>query len=161
MAGGKIPVLEDGVGVQEQNADHPHAPVVHVVPRSNLRNIVYIFAIGVGMIAGGAINAMIATTLAQPSFIIYFNLTAGNSTTLIGATNGTFYAGGFFGVFFGAWAADRFGRRKAIAVNCIMATIWMALLAGSVHIAMFITIRYVDRLSLHPSYTTLCFFPHC
>lgn len=81
------------------------------------------------MLAGGAINAMIATTLAQPTFISYMGLTGKDAANLEGACNGTFYAGGAIGVFFGSWAADRFGRRIAMAINALLSLVCSALLA--------------------------------
>lgn len=129
--------VEDTVAVERVPAP------VTAKPKIIGQNLVFILAIGMAMIVGGAINGMIATTLAQPSFNAYFGLTAGNSTSLIGATNGTFYAGGFCGVFFGAWLADKFGRKRALALNCILSIVWLALLAGSVKMAMFITFRFV------------------
>ncbi|RFU33289.1 hypothetical protein B7463_g3053, partial [Scytalidium lignicola] len=111
-------------------------------PKTNIRNVLYILGISTGMLAGGAINAMIATTLAQPTFISYMKLDGSNATSLIGATNGTFYAGGAIGVFFGSWAADRFGRRMAMAINAALSLICSALLAGSVNMTMFIIVRF-------------------
>lgn len=115
----------------------------HIKPRVNTQNVIFIIAAAMSMVAGGALNGMIATTLAQPSFITHFKLTAGNSTSLIGATNGTFYAGGFFGVFCGAWVADKFGRRTALQVTLALSVVWLALLAASVNISMFIVFRFV------------------
>ncbi len=111
-------------------------------PKTNWKNVAYILGISTGMLAGGAINAMIATTLAQPTFISYMKLDGPNALQLIGATNGTFYGGGALGVFFGSWAADRYGRRMAMAINAILSLICAALTAGSVNITMFIVVRY-------------------
>lgn len=112
-----------------------------VKPKTSVRNVVYILGISTGMLAGGAINAMIATTLAQPTFISYMRLTGSDATNLMGACNGTFYAGGAIGVFFGSWAADRFGRRIAMAINAALSLVCSALLAGSVNMTMFIVVR--------------------
>ena len=138
--------------------EKPHAEMMDVAetassedakPKLTRRNVLLIMAIAMAMVAGGAVNGMIATTLAQPSFIVYFDLDTGDPTSLIGATNGMFYGGGAIGVFFGAWAADKFGRRKALAINCILSTCWQALQAGSVHIGMFIAFRYAPSMRRH------------
>jgi len=120
------------------------ANTVHT-PKTNLRNVMYILMIGTGMLAGGAANGVIATTLAQPTFVAHMSLDGPNALSLMGGTNGTFYAGGFFGVFFGAWSCDFFGRRRAMWLTGLFNIISSVLCASSVNIAMFIAVRYVSR----------------
>jgi MFS family permease len=113
----------------------------YYVPKTKLRNVLYILMIGTGMLAGGAANGVISTTLAQPSFVRHMSLDGPDALALMGGTNGTFYAGGFFGVFFGAWASDRFGRRRALWVTGTLNIISCVLCASSVNIGMFIAVR--------------------
>lgn len=131
-------------GKEDLNHVEANQEVAYYVPKTTRRNVLYILMIGTGMIAGGSANAVIATTLAQPTFVRHMDLDGPNALSLMGGTNGTFYAGGFFGVFFAAWASDRFGRRKALWITGILNIISCVLCAASVNIAMFIAVRYVD-----------------
>lgn len=84
----------------------------------------------------------------QPSFIAYFELdTKPNGTDLIATTNGLFQAGGVIGTLCLPWFADKFGRKWACALAASLAVISGALLAGSVHIGMFIAFRFVAGAS--------------
>lgn len=80
---------------------------------------------------------------AQPSFLEYFDLlTRPDGTSLISSMNGLFQAGAFFGALAISFIGDRFGRKAAITVPAILIVISGALLAGSVHIAMFLVFRF-------------------
>ncbi|OCK78500.1 MFS transporter, partial [Lepidopterella palustris CBS 459.81] len=106
--------------------------------------VLCIFGMSWGSTAFGFASAIIATTLGQPSFQKYMNLTQTNPNTahIEGAMNSLFYAGGFFGSVFNAWYADRFGRKTSIATACVIMIASAALCAGSVHVAMFIVFRF-------------------
>jgi len=108
------------------------------------RTVLLIFGMSWGSTSFGYASAIIATTLGQPSFAKYMNLTESNPHTaqIEGAMNSLFYAGGFFGSIFNSWYADRFGRRTAIATACVIMIISAALCAGSVDVAMFIVFRF-------------------
>ncbi|KAF2802333.1 general substrate transporter [Mytilinidion resinicola] len=108
------------------------------------RLVLIVFGVCWGSTAFGFASAIIATTLGQPSFKIYMNLTTTNPNTakITGAMNSLFYAGGFFGSVFNAWYADRFGRKTSIMTACVIMVIAAALCAGSVHVAMFIVFRF-------------------
>ncbi|KAK7905615.1 hypothetical protein LTR67_000338 [Exophiala xenobiotica] len=84
-----------------------------------------------------------------PSFISYFGLdTASNTPQVEGAINGVFQAGGLIGALTCTWTADKFGRRKALFVGSMFATVGGALQAGSVHMAMFIITRVISGLGI-------------
>ena len=108
------------------------------------RIVLYIFGMGFGSLSFGYAAAIIATTLGQPSFQTYMNLTEENPKTpgIEGAMNSLFYAGGFFGALFNSWYADRFGRKGSIMTACIVMILSAALCAGSVNVAMFIVFRF-------------------
>jgi MFS family permease len=123
------------------NFDNVTANGAFYKPRTKKKNVLYILMIGTGMLAGGASNGVIATTLAQPTFVKHMSLDGPKTLALMGGTNGTFYAGGFFGVFFAAWASDRFGRKKAFWLTGVLNLISCILCAASVNIGMFIAVR--------------------
>lgn len=113
----------------------------YYVPKTQMRNVWYVLMVGMGQIAGGAANGVIATTLAQPTFVSKMSLNGPDALSLMGGTNGAFYAGGFVGVFFAAWSCDTFGRRKCMWITGILNIISCILCAASVNIGMFIAVR--------------------
>ena len=148
---------------------HDHVeqgPAGHVRGRQfRAYNIAVVLAMAFASIAMGWSASIIATTLGshrsicacvdkadnhateQPSFIAYFELaTRPDATNLIGAMNGLFQAGAFFGALCISWVADRFGRKMAITVPAILVVISGALLSGSVNIGMFITFRFFSGM---------------
>lgn len=52
------------------------------------------------------------------------------------------------GALLSSWAADHLGRKKAIFVGSLLATIGGALQAGSVAMAMFLVFRFVNGLGV-------------
>ncbi|KAJ9625968.1 hypothetical protein H2204_010267 [Knufia peltigerae] len=115
----------------------------YYVPKTQMRNVWYVLMVGMGQIAGGAANGVIATTLAQPTFVSKMSLNGPDALSLMGGTNGAFYAGGFVGVFFAAWSCDTFGRRKCMWITGILNIISCILCAASVNIGMFIAVRFI------------------
>lgn len=107
-------------------------------------NIIMVLLMSLGSIEYGYSASIIATTLAQPSFIHYFKLdTRSNSTQLIATTNGLYYAGGFLAVWTVSWLSDRWGRKFSIAISAFINLVAAAGLAGSTNIAMFILFRFI------------------
>ena len=108
-------------------------------------NILMICMMAVGSLAVGYANSVIAIAVAQPSFAATFDLEHRSDTnTLIGLTNSMFQAGGFFGALLSCFCLDRWGRRWGIAVPAAGSVISAALMAGSVHIGMFIAFRFMS-----------------
>ncbi|KAK2801045.1 hypothetical protein FQN51_005609 [Onygenales sp. PD_10] len=109
----------------------------------NPYNVAVVAFVALGSLAFGYAASIISTTLAQPSFIAYFNMDKRSNTAAIqGAMNGLYTAGGFFGALLSSWLAERFGRKKTIFGACVTSTIGGALQAGSVDIGMFIFVRH-------------------
>lgn len=107
-------------------------------------NIFVILLMSLGSIGYGYNASIIATTLAQPTFISYFELdTRPDGTNLIATTNGLYQAGGFLAVFSISWLADKWGRRFAIGISALLNLISGVGLTASVHIGMFIFFRFV------------------
>ena len=116
-----------------------------------------------GSFTYGYCSSIIATTLAQPSFITYMHLdTASNAPQLIGAINGLFQAGGFLGSLSTSMTADYLGRRKALLTGSLFALVGGVLQAGSVNIAMYLVMRLVTGLGVgklsatHFAQPTMC-----
>ena len=111
-------------------------------------NVLMVLLMSAGSMSYGYSASIIATTLAQPAFLTYFNLAGPNASSnanqLIATMNGLYQAGGFLAVFSTSWLADKWGRKVAIAVSAVITIISGALLAGSVHIGMFIAFRFVS-----------------
>ncbi|CAK7212829.1 hypothetical protein SBRCBS47491_001597 [Sporothrix bragantina] len=123
----------------------PHPAVQHGSGRQfRMYNVMVIFAMSFASIAMGYSASIIGTTLAQPTFRAYFELdTRDNGTELLSAMNGLFQAGAFCGAICISWVADRYGRKTSITVPSVLVLISGAMLAGSVHIAMFLVFRFV------------------
>ncbi|EXJ61031.1 hypothetical protein A1O7_05184 [Cladophialophora yegresii CBS 114405] len=105
-------------------------------------NLIVTALMALGSVSAGYSASIIATTLAQPSFLTYFELlTRPNGTELIATTNGLFFTGGVLGTVTISFFADKWGRKWAIGISSMLSLVASALLAGSVHIGMFIAIR--------------------
>jgi MFS family permease len=119
----------------------PHHVVVK--EKFGMYNYMVVIAVAIGSVASGMVGGIISATLAQPSFLEYFGflIDTKSNTALVGATLGVFYAGGFTGTLIMTWVADTYGRKMALSVASIISILSSALIAGSVHIAMFLVFR--------------------
>lgn len=75
---------------------------------------------------------------------------------MIDAGNSLLNAGAAFGAIAQGFLADWLGRKKALAFAATWAVIGAALTAGSVHIAMLITVRFFHGAGLG---MTICLVP--
>ena len=125
------------------------SPTESVVARgkASSRRYAIIATLVIGAIAGSMANGVISTTLGQPTFLEYFGFVelSGENTSLVGAALGVFFAGSLFGLYYQSYIADRFGRRASLASAAVTSVVSGALLAGSVHITMFLVFRCVYR----------------
>jgi MFS family permease len=123
----------------------------HVSGRQfRLYNVLMVFAMGLGSVSYGYSAGVISQTLSQPSFISYFKLDKrSDATDIIGLMNSLYQAGGFIGTFCVSFVADKYGRRTGITIPSILNVISGALLAGSVHVAMFIFFRFLSGLAAY------------
>ncbi|KAJ9633841.1 hypothetical protein H2204_006626 [Knufia peltigerae] len=105
-------------------------------------NVLVTALMATGSFGAGYAASIIGTTLAQPSFLSYFELTTRpDGTQLTATTNGLFFTGGVLGVGTISWMADRWGRLWALRVSSAVCLVASACLAGSVGIGMFIAFR--------------------
>lgn len=97
-----------------------------------------------------------STTLGQPSFFKYFELTQDPTDAarfaftngIIGAMNACFSGGGFLGAIFVSWACDYLGRKKTLLVATPIAVLGGAFQGGAVHIAMFLVGRLLGGFAV-------------
>ncbi|KAK4940654.1 hypothetical protein LTR10_019284 [Elasticomyces elasticus] len=78
-----------------------------------------------------------------------------HAAALDGTTNGVFIIGCFIGSIVSTFLPEVLGRRMAVFLGAIMATIGGALQAGSVNMAMFIAFRLVAGLGVGMIYRTV------
>jgi hypothetical protein len=97
----------------------------------------------------------VSTTLGQPSWYAYFDLSQDPTNprydftnSILGTMNGVFSAGGCFGALCVAWACDRLGRRSSILLASPVAVVGGALQGGAVHIAMFLVGRLLSGFAV-------------
>lgn len=104
-----------------------------------------------GSFSYGYSASIIASTLGQSAFVRYLDLDPTlnpGAESLQGATNGIFQTGGFFGALLLTPVADRLSRRGSILVSCLFLVIGGALQAASVHIGMFLTMRFITGMGV-------------
>ncbi|UPK95891.1 hypothetical protein LCI18_006826 [Fusarium solani-melongenae] len=107
--------------------------------------VVVMLSIGLGSMSFGYSSGVIGPTIAQPSFVEYFDLaTRSDSTSLISCMNSLFFAGAAIFILTVPIFADRWGRRAAVAVSAAIIIISGAVMAGSVNVGQFIVFRFVS-----------------
>ncbi|KAK0387729.1 hypothetical protein NLU13_3974 [Sarocladium strictum] len=107
--------------------------------------LVVMLSISLGAMSFGYASGVIGPTVAQPSFVVYFDLaTRSNTTSLISAMNSLFFAGAAIFILTIPFFADKWGRKAAVGVSAATIIIAGAVLAGSVHVAQFIVFRFVS-----------------
>lgn len=105
--------------------------------------VLIVFVISLGAACYGFSNAVIGSTLGQPSFISAMGLdTASNAESLIAALLAIYYAGGLFGAWCHALLADRHGRKTSTAVASAIMIIASAVCTGANSIGLYIAFRF-------------------
>lgn len=129
-------------------------------PRNNTATrhaypIQIVLALCLGSLTYGYTFSIVSTTLGQPSWFEYFDLTQDTTAprydytnSIIGAMNGCFSVGGLFGAIFNGWACDYLGRRKTLLVATPIAILGGALQGGAAHIAMFLVGRVLGGFAV-------------
>ncbi|KAL6240266.1 hypothetical protein RBB50_012832 [Rhinocladiella similis] len=127
-------------------------------PRRHHRTKTILYCVGAswGSAAYGYGASIIATTIGQPSFLRKMGLdTAPNASALLGAANALYFVGGFFGALLVAAYADKYGRRPVMAAAAAIMLVSSALLAASVHIAMFLVFRFANGIGGYMAMTSI------
>lgn len=91
-----------------------------------------------GSLLTGYASSVISNTLGQPSWFAQMGLAGDDqqTTDIISAANGLFYAGGFFGTLFTYYVSERWGRLMGLKVAAAWAILGGALQAGAMNIPM-------------------------
>lgn len=91
-----------------------------------------------GSLLTGYASSVISNTLGQPSWFTQMGLAGDDqqTTNIISAANGLFYAGGFFGTIFTYGVSERWGRLMGLKVAAGWAILGGALQAGAMNIPM-------------------------
>ncbi|VUC25612.1 unnamed protein product [Clonostachys rosea] len=112
-----------------------------------------VFALCLGSLTYGYAFSIISTTLGQPGFYSFFELTQDSTdpeysytNRIIGAANGLFSAGAFMGCWTMGFTCDSWGRKKSLYFGTSVALVGTALQAGSAHIGMFLFARFLTGL---------------
>ena len=89
--------------------------------------------------------ASFATSIGQPGFFTYFNLSttepsAAYTNHILGAVNALFFFGACVGAIGGGPMADKIGRKLSLFTAALVSIIGGALIVGSVHVAMLIVV---------------------
>lgn len=107
-----------------------------------------------GSLFTGYSLAIIVQTVGQPSWYKSLNLepdtTApgySHTTTIIGASNGVFFAGGTLGCLLGGWLGDKLGRVNGFRAAATVGIIGAAIQTGATNQAMWLVGRVITGLA--------------
>lgn len=114
-----------------------------------------VLALCLGSLTYGYSFSVTSTTLGQPAFFEYFDLSDDESSPsyaftnrIIGGLNGCFSGGGFLGAVFSGWACDALGRKKTLLVATPIGVLGGVLQGGSVNLAMLLVGRLLGGFAV-------------
>ncbi|KAH6662489.1 general substrate transporter [Halenospora varia] len=121
--------------------------------RTTAYNVAVGATVAMGSFTYGFGFASFSTSIGQPGFFEYFNLSlkgsgAAYTNHILGAVNALFFFGAAIGALVGGPMADRIGRKRAIQTAAAISIVGGALVAGSVHVAMLIVVRTIQGCGL-------------
>ncbi|OAK98387.1 MFS sugar transporter [Phaeosphaeriaceae sp. SRC1lsM3a] len=116
-------------------------------------NVAIGLIVAVGSFTYGFGFASFATSIGQPGFFAYFNLSqtgpgAKYTNDILGAVNALFFFGACVGALGGGPLANKIGRRWSLITAAAVSVVGGALTAGSVHVAMLIVVRIIQGAGL-------------
>lgn len=118
--------------------------------RATRYNFVLAFFVALGSFTYGYNSSVTASVIGLPTFYAYFDIDieTERGSSLAGAINGLYSAGGAVGCWFLAYLADTLGRRRAIQIICLICIVSAALQSGSVHISVFLISRFLNGVGV-------------
>ncbi|KAJ9638583.1 hypothetical protein H2204_004354 [Knufia peltigerae] len=113
-------------------------------------NVAVILFAAFGSLFGGYGLSVIVATLGQPTWYSSLNIdpTSSHATAIIGAANGVFFAGGFFGCLVSAYAVEKLGRLNGLRLAAVIGIIGAAIQTGAVNQGMYLAARVITGLSV-------------
>ncbi|KAK4946199.1 hypothetical protein LTR10_014711 [Elasticomyces elasticus] len=120
-------------------------------------NVAVVLFAAFGSLFAGYGLAVIVSTLGQPTFYSSLNLavTGSHTTAIIGAANGVFFAGGFFGCLISAWAVEGLGRLNGLRLAAVIGVIGSAIQTGAVNQGMYLAARVITGVSVGQVFTAM------
>ncbi|KAF9889092.1 hypothetical protein FE257_008069 [Aspergillus nanangensis] len=109
-------------------------------------NLLVVLAAALGSFTFGFTVNVTGPVLGMASFYDYFNLDIRQTTGVIGAIPACYFSGGIVGAGLGAWTAALLGRRRALAIACILGIVGGILVGTAVNIAMILLGRLMSGL---------------
>ncbi|EXJ66148.1 uncharacterized protein A1O5_10764 [Cladophialophora psammophila CBS 110553] len=112
----------------------------------NPYNFLVVLTVALGSFTYGFTVNVTGPVLGMPSFYHYFNLDITSTTGVIGAIPGCYFGGGIVGAVLGAWACERFGRRRALFATSVIGVLGGVLLGSAVHVSMILIGRALSGI---------------
>ena len=93
----------------------------HVRVKANRYNHIVALFVCLGSYAYGFNSGVIGAVIGLPSWYRYFGMVSGSAyaASIIDASNGLYYAGGFFGCLTVNWLSDTLGQTSCNSANCL------------------------------------------
>ncbi|KAE8441595.1 hypothetical protein EG329_004644 [Mollisiaceae sp. DMI_Dod_QoI] len=120
----------------------------------SIYNVSVVLFAAFGSLFAGYSLAVIVSTLGQPTWYSSLHLEAdttapdySHTTTIIGAANGVFFAGGILGSFLAGWLGDRLGRVSGFRVAATVGIVGGAIQTGAMNQAMYLVGRTITGLA--------------
>ncbi|KAF8240724.1 general substrate transporter [Tricholoma matsutake] len=98
----------------------------------------------IGAFLFGYDSGIIASVITMERYLARF----GNNPSIRGAVVSTFNGGCFFGAMGGAWANDKFGRKRTIQIGSVIALWGCAMQAGASNVATLLVGRIIGGLAI-------------
>lgn len=117
-------------------------------------NVSVVLFAAFGSLFTGYSAAIIVATVGQPTWYKSLHLESditasgySHTTTIIGASNGVFFAGGTIGCIIGGWLGDKLGRVNGFRVAATVGIIGAAIQTGAANQAMYLVGRVITGLA--------------
>ncbi|KAK5204398.1 hypothetical protein LTR99_002184 [Exophiala xenobiotica] len=98
-------------------------------------NVAVILFAAFGSLFAGYGLSVIVSTVGQPTWYSSLDLepTSSHTTAIIGAANGVFFAGGFFGCLVAAYTVEKLGRLNGLRLAAVIGIIGAAIQTAAIN----------------------------
>ncbi|KAK5459528.1 hypothetical protein LTS15_003656 [Exophiala xenobiotica] len=113
-------------------------------------NVAVILFAAFGSLFAGYGLSVIVSTVGQPTWYSSLDLepTSSHTTAIIGAANGVFFAGGFFGCLVAAYTVEKLGRLNGLRLAAVIGIIGAAIQTAAVNQGMYLAARVITGLAV-------------